>query len=216
MNHLIVSFARASAGFGISLARACAGFDRWLVGLALVSACGGSAPAATYTPSSTPVEETEVGDDPPAVHKRGAQKLIAAVGPKGGTLELDNGARLEIPAGALAEAVEVTFAEGGRTTAFSNREYERPLGPTLEVAPAMAVQSPIRVSIPLTKMPDGFSPADVALGLEVPSSAHRAVQGQAVQTRWDYLSASSQSGRAIAELSEVPGYRVQFVVSKNE
>ncbi len=187
----------------------------WMAGLALLSACGGRAPAPTYyTPPPTPVASGD--EDPPEVHKRGAQKLIVAVGRKGGTLELDNGARLEIPAGALSEAVEVTLSEGARTTAFSNEEYERPVGPTLEIAPAFAVQSPVRVSIPLNKIPDGFSASDVALGLEVPSSTHRGIQGQAVQTRWDYLSASAQSGRAIAELTEIPGYRVQFVVSKNE
>jgi len=41
------------------------------------------------------------------------------------------------------------------------------------------------------------------------------VQGAATQTRWDYLGASSSSGRASAELPALPGYRVQFLVSRS-
>src|SRR3954471_20140883 len=104
---------------------------RWVVGwgsvLSLTAACGGSAPrpaSASYVP---PVRENN-DQATPEVHKRGSGKLIVVVGPQGGTLELDNGARLVIPRGALAESIEVTFAEGARTTAFSNHEYERPVG----------------------------------------------------------------------------------------
>lgn len=177
-------------------------------------ACGGSAPSASATPSTTPVEVST--SSLPAVHKRGAQKLIVAVGNAGGTLELDNGARLAIPEGALSENVEVTFAEGARTTAFSNHEYERPIGPTIEISPEIGLSGPVQVSIPLAQIPDGFEAKDLALGVEVVASTQRAVQGYGVQTRWDYLSASSDSGRAVAELAQIPGYRVQFVVSKSE
>ncbi|MDB4975371.1 MAG: hypothetical protein JWN48_3712 [Myxococcaceae bacterium] len=179
------------------------------------SACGGSAPkpeTATYVPEVS----SNYGEATPEVHKRGSGKLIVVVGPAGGTLELDNGARLLIPQGSLSEPVEVTFAEGSRTTAFSNHDYERPLGPTLEIACDSTLQSPFELSIPDTKLPEGFSEKDLALGVEAPASTQRAIEGQAVQTRWDYLEASAKAGRAVASLVQVPGYRVQFLVSKAE
>lgn len=190
-------------------------YKRWIASCVLLSACGGAAaPAATSAPSTTPVEAR--AQSLPPVHKRGSQKLIAAVGPAGGTLELDNGARLSIPAGALSENVEITFAEGARTTAFSNREYERPVGPTLEIGPELAVSAPFEVSIPVSQLPEGFEAKHLALGLELPSSTQRAMEGQSVQTRWDYADASDAGGRAVAPLPQIPGYRVQFVVSKSD
>lgn len=197
----------------------------WVVGLALITAttglsvgvgaCGASAPAqqqpSTVLPASTPAPETSSGAE---VHKRGGKKLIAEVGPNGGTLELGNGARISIPRGAFSETVEVTFAEGARTTAFSNHEYEKAIGPTLEIAPEVSLSAPLQVSVPLATLPEGFSDTDLALGLEVASEAQRAVQMQGVQTRWDYLPAQNKGGRAVAELAQLPGYRVQFLVSR--
>ena len=92
----------------------------WVVGLSFfgatcaISACGASStqqqPTTFPTASSDPVESSSS-----EVHKRGGKKLIVEVGPRGGTLELGNGARIAIPQGALSETVEVTFAEGART-----------------------------------------------------------------------------------------------------
>jgi hypothetical protein len=149
------------------------------------------------------------------VRKRGHDKLTVEIGSAGGTLELDNGARLEIPAGALSETVEVTFSSGARTTAFSNKEHERPLGPTLAIAPELVLSSPAIVSVPAHDIPEGFAEADLALGLEQLGS-QRAVEMQGTQTRWDYFPAASQAGRAVAELAQVPGFRLQFLVSKSE
>jgi hypothetical protein len=187
---------------------------RWgSVGLLLI-ACASSAPKPAKPAPAVTVAETP----PPAlpVRKRGGDKLIVEVGSAGGTLELDNGARLEIPQGALNEPVEITFAQGTKTTAFSNREYERPVGPTLDLAPPVALAVPAKVSVPVQSLPEGFSEADLALGLEVLSEEQRAVQMHGTQTRWDYFPAVSASGRAVAELSSFPGFRLQFVVSKNE
>jgi hypothetical protein len=149
------------------------------------------------------------------VRKRGHDKLTVEIGSAGGTLELDNGARLEIPAGALSETVQVTFAAGARTTAFSNKEHERPLGPTLSIAPELSLSSPAIVSVPAHGIPEGFAESDLALGLEQLGS-QRAVEMQGTQTRWDYFPAASQAGRAVAELAQVPGFRLQFLVSKSE
>jgi hypothetical protein len=174
--------------------------------------CGGSQPAsktaANYEPGVTNEATSEV-------HKRGDKKLIAEIGPPGGTLELANGARLTIPLGALSETVEITFAEGARTTAFANHEYERVIGPTLEIGPEASLSGPVTVSVPLSTIPEGFGEKDLTLGMEVPSDTQR-LEMQGVQTRWDYLPAQSQSGRAVAEITAVPGYRVQFLVSKND
>lgn len=193
---------------------------RWVVGLALctgvsavIAACGGASQpspqtAANYEPAVTSRATSEV-------HKRGDKKLIAEVGPPGGTLELSNGARLTIPVGALSETVEITFSEGARTTAFANHEYERTIGPTLEIGPEASLSAPVQVSVPLASLPEGFGEKDLTLGLEVPSENQR-LEMQGVQTRWDYLPAQSRSGRAVAEINSVPGYRVQFLVSKND
>jgi hypothetical protein len=189
-------------------------FSRWVGCVALLSACGGSA-ASAPPPEAAPTAVVAPPERSHPVHKRGGQKLIVEVGAAGGTLELDNGARLEIPAGALDSTVQITFSEGARTTAFSNREYERPLGPTIEIAPELELRQPVKVSIPALRFPEGFGPGDVALGLEL-LGAQRAVEMHGVQTRWDYFPATVQAGRAVAELPQVPGFRLQFIVSKSE
>lgn len=203
---------RLASGLACSLACVTAGVSVGLVG------CGGASSAGAGTTPSEAAEASpaEGGDVTAEVHRRGAEKLIVVVGPPGGTLELDNGARLVIPAGALTESVEVTFAQGSRTTAFSNHDYERAFGPTLEIALDSNLQIPVQVSVPDTKLPDGFTEKDLAIGVEVQSSTQRAVQGQGTQTHWDYLDAKAGAGRALAELRQVPGYRVQFIVSKSE
>jgi hypothetical protein len=187
--------------------------SRWLSGVIFLSACGGTAPAPQSAPVST-VQAPEPERSLP-VRKRGGRKLIATVGSAGGTLELDNGARLEIPPGALLETFEITFAEGDRTTAFSNKEFERAVGPILSIAPELPLSAPVKVSVPALRMPDGFSETDLALGLEL-LGQQRAVEMQGVQTRWDYFPAAANAGRAVAELGQVPGFRLQFIVSKSE
>src|SRR4051794_1464956 len=67
----------------------------WLAGLVLVTACASQPSPKTSLPkpAASVARESSV-----PVHERGHNKLIAAIGSAGGTLELDNGARLEIPA----------------------------------------------------------------------------------------------------------------------
>jgi hypothetical protein len=193
--------------------------SRWIAGLASLAACGGA--AQTETARSPTVLETESeaetsggGGTLTEVHRRGQGKLVVAVGPAGGTLELDNGARLVIPKGAIAQNTEVTLATGARTSAFSNHDYERAIGPIVEVVVESGVQSPVEVSIPLGTLPEGFEEKDLTVGVEVPASSQR-YESAATQTRWDYVAASSRAGRAVAQI-EPPGYRVQFLVSKND
>jgi hypothetical protein len=187
---------------------------RTLLWFAVLSSACAASPAKPPVPAPAAAHAPEPERSVP-IHKHGRDKLIAEVGSAGGTLELDNGARLEIPAGALSEAVQITFATGARTTAFSNKEHERPIGPTLELAPELALSTPVKVSIPALRLPDGFAEADLALGLEQ-LGAQRAVEMQGTQTRWDYFPATAEAGRAVAELAQIPGYRLQFLVSKSE
>jgi len=185
----------------------------YVVGCSLLwSGCSASTANAPAPQVSEP--EPERRDSSEAVHRSGDSKLIVEVGRGGGVLRLGNGARLDIPEGALNEPVEITFSEGTHTTAFSNHEYERPIGPTLEIAPALDLNQPFKLSVPLGSLPEGFAEKDLTLAAEVMSESQRAVQMQGTQTRWDYLPASSDAGRAVAELSQIPGFRMQFVVSQ--
>lgn len=177
-----------------------------------IAGCG----AATQKPHQKSPTPIPLVNPAVPVHQRGGRKLIVEMGRTGGTLELDSGARLEIPEGALAETVQVTFASAARTTAFSNHDYERPLGPTLEITPGLTLATPARVSVPAGNLPEGFTDSDLTLGVEAATSEQRAVQGQGTRTRWDYVPATAQGGRAVAELATVPGYRLQFVVSRGE
>lgn len=186
----------------------------WIAGVTLLAACGGGAASSEPTRTAVVTEAESSGGELPEIHRRGQEKLVVAVGPAGGTLELDNGARLVIPRGAIGENTEVTLATGARTTAFSNHDYERAIGPIVEVVIEAGTQSPIEISIPLGKIPEGFEEKDLTLGVEVPSSSQR-YESANTQTRWDYIAASGRSGRAVAEL-QPPGYRVQFLVSKND
>ncbi len=76
----------------------------------LLAACGGSQSAQATT--GGPLVEQE--SRPPAgpVSASGSGEARAIVGPAGGTLSLTNGARLEIPAGALAREVEISLHVG--------------------------------------------------------------------------------------------------------
>jgi hypothetical protein len=188
--------------------------SRPVVCLVVLSACGGTASAPPPKTAPIAVAAPEPERSIP-VRKRGNHKIIAEVGSEGGTLELDNGARLEIPEGALDETVQITFADGARTTAFSNKEHERPVGPIVSVAPELSIAKPVRFSVPASQLPEGFAQNDLALALEL-LGTQRAVEMQGVQTRWDYFPASSEAGRAVAVLDQVPGYRLQFVVSKGQ
>ncbi len=172
-------------------------------------------PGAAGTPVSRMAEPTaEIEEVHGPVHKRGDDKLTAGVGTAGGTLRLANGALLDIPEGALEGTVQITFSEGTHTTAFANHEYERPVGPTLEVGPPLNLRRPCVVSVPLPALPEGFEAKDLTLATEVMSDTQRAVPMQGTQTRWDYSPATSAAGRARAEVPQVPGFRIQFVVSR--
>jgi hypothetical protein len=183
-------------------------------GLGVVSldvACGGGT-TATYEETGVPTDEETSGP----VHVSGDVSATAHMGGAGGTLSLSNGARLEVPSGALGEEVDVIFGVGSRTQAFNNLEYEQAVGPTLLVQPAVVLQpgSRAKVSVPFTTLPSGFSAEEVFLGMEIVEDEQRALQMGGVQTRWVHAPASAESGRLVGEIEELTGLRLQFVVSR--
>src|SRR3954470_1620440 len=75
-----------------------------------LAACGGSTPAHTTTAET----DTTPPPPPPAqtAHARGDRSVSARIGRMGGSLELANGARLEIDPNVLTEDVEITMRIG--------------------------------------------------------------------------------------------------------
>ena len=70
-----------------------------------------------------------------------------------------------------------------------------------------------RVSIPLASYPEGWG--DVSLGYEYPEGARVGAE-DSEHTKWQYENAKLSGGRAVAELSDVAGYRLQFVLTNLE
>ncbi len=153
-----------------------------------------------------------------AAHAQGADRASARVGPAGGTLEIANGARVEIPPGAVGQPVEVTLTRAPATEAFNNREDERISGPAFIVSPRLESANGAKfvVSVPMTSVPDGFEQTDLAVAYETVSSEQRGLSEAmgSTQTRWEHSNAAVRSGRMSAELGELPGFRVQFVYSR--
>lgn len=193
-------------------------FAALLLGLAACKpAAGADEPAA----ASGSGDESEAGESGgpatpnTAVRKSGGKSASALMGPPGGTLEIASGAKVEIPAGTLEEAEEITIADASGSTAFLNSEHQRPVGPVFVVAPAMETTNGrmIRVSIPLASYPPGWG--DVQLGYEYPIGAK--VGGEdATHTKWQTEPAKLSGGRAVAEVPALPGFRLQFVLSNLE
>ena len=172
-------------------------------------------PGASSGDEAESSEGGEVAAPRGAVHKSGGDKATATMGPGGGTLDIASGAKVEIPPGTLSEATEVVLTVSQGTTAFFNEEREKPVGPTFEVSPAMSAPegSAIRISIPLASYPEGWG--EVALGYEYPEGARVGAE-DSEHTKWQYENAKLSGGRAVADLSDVTGYRLQFVLTNLE
>lgn len=172
--------------------------------------CGGG------TATQAPVEEPVVERAPAGpVNARGGEEVQARVGGAGGTLALANGARLEIPAGALAEEVEVQMAAVGACRAFGDAERQRPLGPVLNIEPGLsASEGAFELSIPQVALPGGYSEDDLAFAVEEPAEGARARGTLATETRWNFLPVVVRNGRFVARTDGLPGHRVQFGVAR--
>lgn len=173
-----------------------------------LAACGGGAQARR--------EGTSVAARPPPlvpVHASGEAEVRARVGRAGGTLELGNGARLEIPAGALGEEIEIDFSVGSPAREAWDDETKRALGPVLEVEPPIQSSGdPFVVSCPAMSIPEGWAPGDLALGHE--EEAGDTHLGGATLTRWQMWPARIEASRFVAEMPELGGHRIQFGVSR--
>jgi hypothetical protein len=193
-----------------------------LIGVAVVLlelwGCGkkdGSPGASSGNETNGNSEGGEVAAPRGAVNKSGGDSVSATMGPAGGSLSIASGARVDIPPGTLSEATDVVLTVSQGTTAFFNSEHEKPVGPTFEVSPAMAAPDgqKIRISIPLASYPEGWG--DVSLGYEYPEGARVGAE-DSEHTKWQYENAKLSGGRAVAEVSEVAGYRLQFVLTNLE
>jgi hypothetical protein len=186
---------------------------KWFV-LGVLMGCGGSqaaAPAATTANEAKPGALAAAGP----VHKRGSGSVAANLGPGGGSLELDEGPRVEVPAGAVKENKDFVLKIAQKTTAFFNKESERPLGPTFSFAPELEAPSgaTIKVSFPLASLPEGWG--DPAIAYEV--SEGEVVGGEdSTRTQWQYERAAMSGGRVVASLPNVNGLRLQFVLTNLE
>lgn len=178
-------------------------------------ACGGGEirPAHAYSES-----EASSGDELPRgpVRKRGGDSVEATMGPDGGQLELANGARLEIPAGAFEEATLLVMRNAPATTAFLNQEDLAAVGPLVLVSPEIygSASGQLVFSIPLASLPAGYTAEHLQIANEQPAGDQREYAENSTTTRWHYDRAAHEGGRAIARFGSLPGMRLQFVVSK--
>ncbi|MEQ8461274.1 MAG: hypothetical protein RLO52_42235 [Sandaracinaceae bacterium] len=190
--------------------------NRW-VGVGLASAlalgCGGAQDVGETT--GGPLEEAPPEPAGP-VSASGTEEARVTVGEAGGTLSLTNGARLEIPRGALAGDTEVALQVGADGRAFSDAERQRPLGPMINVNPAiLAIEgTAFTVSIPEQPLPSGFEQSDLAFAMEEVDAEQRAIDTLGTQTRWQFYPVRVENGRFRAEIGGLPGHRLQFGVAR--
>ena len=182
--------------------------------VASLVACGGSQAEST---TGGGLAEAERPPPRPAgpVSATGDSEATATVGRAGGTLSLTNGARLEIPRGALSQPTEVTLSHGAEGQAFGDREAQRPLGPMLNIEPALYSDGPpFVVSIPEQPIPNGWSSEDLAFAMEEISSEQRAIDVLGTVTRWQFYNTSVEGGRIRARTTGLQGQRMQFGVAR--
>ncbi|MEC7526448.1 MAG: hypothetical protein VYE22_41600 [Myxococcota bacterium] len=182
--------------------------------LALMCAgCGGSQDVGETT--GGPLVEPEPEPAGP-VSASGTEEARAAVGEAGGTLSLTNGARLEIPAGALQGETEVALQVGADGRAFGDAERQRPLGPMINVVPAILATegTSFSISIPEQPLPSGFESSDLAFAMEEVDDDQRAIDTLGTQTRWQFYPVRVEGGRFRADVGGLPGHRLQFGVAR--
>jgi hypothetical protein len=185
----------------------------WLLG------CGGGGAAEPDMAGASEATEGDEDSEAPApnnvVRKTGSGSVEALLGAPGGSLELNDGPRVEIPPGAVEGSQEFVLKVAQKTTAFGNRESEKPVGPTFSIAPGIDAPEgrAVIVSIPTGAIPDGWG--DPALGYEVEVGAIQHGE-DSTRTKWQYETAKITGGRIVAELPGLTGLRMQFVLSNLE
>ena len=124
-------------------------------------------------------------------------------------------ARVEVPPGAVTNATDYVLKVAPKTTAFFNKESERPLGPTFSFSPDLDAPAgdSIKVSFPLASLPEGWG--DPAIAYEV-SQGKIVGAEDSTRTKWQYERAALSGGRVVASLPNVTGLRMQFVLTNLE
>jgi hypothetical protein len=190
----------------------------WALGF---SGCGGSQAVAPAASTANEVKEKANSDAAASgprnsVSKHGSGSVALLLGVGGGTLELDEGPRVVIPAGAVQSGQEYVLKIAAKTTAFSNKESERPLGPTFSFAPGLDAPDglPCEVSFPLASVPAGWGEPSIAY--EVGEDEAISYGEDSQRTKWQYERAKTESGRVVARLNDLQGLRMQFVLTNLE
>jgi hypothetical protein len=178
----------------------------------MASSCGGG------TAHTEPTTRTEPVGPPPVtvVNARGEHEASGRFGSPGGSLELASGFRVEIPAGALREEVELHLIDGAEARVFHPEDGEAAVGPIADLVPFVeAVEGrTFRVSAPMAAPPAGFDDAEVTLGMEEEVRGREMMES--TRTRWQYHHASVVDGRYLAEVAYFGGHRLQFGLSRAE
>lgn len=195
---------------------------KWLWLSIVVFGCGGSQAAA---PGASTANEATVGTTEKAarhasgpmnaVSKSGSGSVTATLGPGGGSLELTEGPKVVIPAGVIEGGQDFVLKLAPMTTAFSNKESEKALGPTFSFSPPIDASAAggIQVSFPLGSMPDGWG--DPSIAYEVQEGAE--IKGEdSTRTRWQYERAKYTGGRVVATLPQATGMRMSFTLTNLE
>lgn len=167
--------------------------------------------------AAEPVRTEPVRPPPPTpVHARGDTDASGRIGPAGGSLELANGFRVEIPEGSLEADVDFHLAGGAAANVFDAEEGETGVGPVLELTPFVAARSGslFRISAPASRVPAGFEDSEVVLGME--EEGRTRAFADATVTRWQYHRASTDGSRFVADVAYFGGHRLQFGLSRNE
>jgi hypothetical protein len=183
----------------------------------VVFGCGGSQAAA---PGASTANEVNGAAEKPAHHASGPQNAVsksgsgsvtATLGPGGGSLELTEGPKVTVPAGVIEGGQDFVLKLASVTTAFSNKESEKALGPTFSFSPPL--DASVEVSFPLGSMPDGWG--DPSIAYEQQQGAE--IKGEdSTRTKWQYERARYTGGRVVATLPQAPGMRLQFTLTNLE
>lgn len=186
---------------------------RWLALSIAALGCGGSQAAAPVASTANEVANEGTASSGPIgpVSKRGSGKVAATLGKGGGSLELDEGPRVVVPSGALESATDFVLKVAPKTTAFFNKESERPVGPTFSFSPPL--DSSVEVSFPLSALPSGWGEPSIAY--EIAEGTE--IKGEdSTRTKWQYERAKLSGGRVVAQLAQATGLRMQFVLTNLE
>ncbi|MEY4579526.1 MAG: hypothetical protein RL701_4229 [Pseudomonadota bacterium] len=189
---------------------------RWLVLSIAALGCGGSQAVAPAASTPNEVREHSASGPVNPVSKQGSGTVTAKLGAGGGSLELTEGPRVTIPRGAVEGGQTFVLKVAAKTTAFSNKENERPLGPTFSFAPPLEAPDgeTIEVSFPLGTLPSGWG--DPSIAFEYEEAANVSLGEDSTRTKWQYEHAVLANGRLTAKLPKVAGLRLQFVLSNLE